>query len=94
MVIMVKVTNSALITAAVLGLFGSVQAAPSGDAAIKSLHKRAINFEDCDANQRQKASQAFADAAELARWTSERQYKGRPYQDTDAYVIASNSFDK
>ena len=90
---MVKLTNGALTTAAVLSLLGSVQAAPSGDIAIKSLVKRANNFEDCDTDQRKKAGQALADATVLARWTFDHQYKDHPYQDTDAYVIASEPFD-
>ncbi len=69
-------THIVLVVTAILRIIGLTQAAPSpSPGIIKYLSKRTIlNWEDCGDNddpRRQKAGQAFTDAAQLARWTSD-----------------------
>ncbi len=63
--------------------------APTRGDMMATLVKRDSIYEDCDKEQRAKAGQAPADAAKLARWVGDRQYKGRDFQQTNAYAYCS-----
>ncbi len=89
---MIVTKHSALVAAAILRLISLSAAVPSpSPGAGGLLSKRSIlSWEDCgDDNdpRRKKAGQAFADAAQLARWTFDKKLDdGTAFADTKALV--------